>query len=362
MEVNKKNILVCPLNWGLGHAARCVPIIRELVSQGAMPIIAADEGPLELLQQEFPKLAYIRFPGVPVRYPLPGESMMWSMMKQAPGLLNGISAESKFIENIIEEKRIDAVISDNRFGAFSQKVPSVYITHQIHIQTGYWLTDALARKQHGRYMRNFQTVWIPDFDAEENLSGKLSHGNNIPAHAKYIGILNRLDQIYTDKKKYDVAFILSGPEPQRSILEVGCIEQAAQFPDKKFMLVSGKNCPSVEVPENMDRIPMTDSKTIEKIYATSENIVCRSGYTSLMEMASVGRSAWIIPTPGQTEQEYLADYLAGRMGFRTMGQDSFSLHEVFENPISHSHTSKYNNHLLTEAVSKLLDSIKKANP
>jgi hypothetical protein len=356
------NILVCPLDWGLGHAARCVPIIRELYSQGAIPIIAADRGPLELLQKEFPELEHICFPGVSVTYPSQGESMIWSMLKQSTALLKGISEETEFIKKLVQERQIHAVVSDNRFGAYSNKIPSVYITHQIHIQTGHWLTDALARKQHAHYMKNFQTVWIPDREEKDNLSGKLSHGTSIPVSARYIGLLSRFHFIPDAEKKYDVAFILSGPEPQRSIFEDQVLKEIDSYPDKNFVLVRGKNETISNLPKNITCIPLATTKTIQELYAQSDQIICRSGYTSIMEMVSVGRSAWLIPTPGQTEQEYLADYLAGRMGFKTMTQDTLSLHQVLQDPIPCTRYAKHDDHLLKEVISELLYSIKKANP
>jgi len=360
--MNHPNILICPLDWGLGHAARCVPIIRALYAQGANPIIAADCGPLELLQKEFPNLEFIRFPGVPVTYPSQGESMVWSMLKQSPALLKGISEETACVENLVQKRNIHAVISDNRFGAYSKKIPSVYITHQIHIQTSHWLTDALARKQHAYYMKNFQAVWIPDHEEKDNLSGKLSHGNNIPASAQYIGLLSRFTSIPDAEKKYDTAFILSGPEPQRTIFEHQILNEIDSFPNKKFVLVRGKNETIDGLPKNITCIPLAETKTIQELYAQSNQVVCRSGYTSIMEMASAGRSAWLVPTPGQTEQEYLADYLAGRMGFKTMTQDSFTLHKILETPPTNILQVKYDNHFLQGAISTFLNSIKKANP
>lgn len=326
-------IMICPLDWGLGHAARCVPVIRALKAAGAVPVIAADRGPLALLRKEFPSDEFIRFPGVTVRYPANGKHMAWSMLKQSPKLLLGIREETRFVERSVKELGIDAVISDNRFGAYANGIPSVYISHQVHIQTGNAFTDALARRRHARYMRRFDEVWIPDAEGPDNLSGKLSHGKHVPGHASYIGPLSRFTEIPAGEKRYDAALILSGPEPQRSLLEADFLTQTKAFPGLKFLLVRGTDEVLGSLPENVDQIPLTDHESIRRICGETRHLICRSGYTSIMELAVAGRSAHLIPTPGQTEQIYLAAYLDGKYGFRSVAQERFSLAEILPEEI-----------------------------
>lgn len=353
--MNKPRILICPLDWGLGHAVRCVPIIRAIKKLGGIPIIAADNGPLALLKKEFPDDEFVIFPGVAVSYPDDGGNMLWSMIKQSPTLLQGIKNETAFIKKIIPELHIDAVISDNRFGAYSDQIPSIYITHQIHIQTGNMIPDALARKQHAQYMKKFQQVWIPDMEQESGLSGKLSHGNNIPKHARYIGLLSRFSELPKAERKYDISFILSGPEPQRSILEEIFIQQASSFPDKEFLLVRGKNELLQNIPTHIHQVTLADADMIQSAYASSENIVCRSGYTSIMEMVSVNRSAWLIPTPGQTEQEYLAGYVDGKFGFKSMLQKQMDLQKIFDENIDYQKDIRYQtNDILDKSIRNLI--------
>lgn len=354
--MNKPRILICPLDWGLGHAVRCVPIIRTIKKLGAIPVIAADNGPLRLLKKEFPEAEFVTFPGVSVSYPNDGGNMLWSMIKQSPALFQGIKDETTFIKHIIPALQIDAIISDNRFGAYSIEVPSVYITHQIHIQTGNTITDALARKQHAKYMKNFQQVWIPDITENDGISGKLSHGKNIPSHGKYIGLLSRFSTLDALEKKYDVACILSGPEPQRSLLEEIFIQQASLFPDKKFVLVSGNNESLKNIPAHIHQITLADAEMIRSIYASSENVVCRSGYTSIMEMVTVNRSAWLIPTPGQTEQEYLADYVDGKLGFKTMLQKHVDMQRIFDEKIDPQQAMQHPD-VLRDTITDLLKTI-----
>ena len=350
----EKRILICPLDWGLGHAVRCVPIIRKLIEKGAVPVIAADGGPLALLQKEFPTAEFVHFPGVSVTYPSGSTSMLWSMMKQTPALLKGIKEETKFITEIVPRLEIDAVISDNRFGAYAKNVPSVYITHQIHIQTGNKITDRLARQHHARYMKNFHSVWIPDMESD-GISGKLAHGSPIPNHARYIGLLGRFTQLPTLEQRYDVGFILSGPEPQRSILEDDILHQIHPFPDKKFALVRGTTQAfQKNIAKHITVISLADAKEIQELYASSQHIVCRSGYTSLMEMVTVGRNATLIPTPGQTEQEYLAKHLNGKFGFTAVTQNEFNLAALWQKTAPNKNDEFILTSHLDEAIDQLL--------
>lgn len=353
-----KRILVCPLDWGLGHAARCVPVIHALREAGAVPVVAADNGPLLLLLKEFPELEHIRFPGVAVSYPSSGGNMFLSMLRQSPKLLAGIRAEKKFVEQTVSRYDIQGVVSDNRFGAFSTKVPSAYITHQIHIQTGNPFTDALARMQHARYMKRFGTVWIPDVEGAENLSGKLSHGKNIPAQARYIGPLSRMTELPAAKKIYDAALVLSGPEPQRTLLEEKFLSQIQVFPDKKFLLIRGKNEPLAEAPANLTQIPLANHAAVARAYAESQHIICRSGYTGIMEMAATGRSAWLVPTPGQTEQEYLARHLKGKYGFNSVRQEQLDVQQIMEAAATQNRPVLSSTNMLEISVHDLLRSIR----
>lgn len=326
--MNKPRILICPLNWGLGHASRCIPVIRALLEAGAEPILAADEGPLDLLRTEFPQLEWLHFPGVSVRYPEPGESMVWSMLSQTPALLSGIKAETAFVKKLVNNYDIQAIVSDNRFGAYAKQVPSVYISHQILIKTGNALGDKMAFLQHRKYMQRYSRVWIPDTAGKPGLAGELSHGTKIPTHARYIGPLSRMKTLPNSEIKYDACLILSGPEPQRSVLESLFLEQIAGFPDKKFLLIRGKSEALGRDYPNLDCMGLAHQNEMEKALAESRRIICRSGYSGLMDLDALNRGACLIPTPGQTEQEYLAEQMKNKPGFICQSQNAFNLEQI----------------------------------
>ncbi|MCF6240404.1 MAG: hypothetical protein L3J74_03545 [Bacteroidales bacterium] len=192
----KKRILIAPLNWGLGHATRCIPIIRELILCGFEPVIASDGNALLLLQKEFPQLLSIQLPAYNIRYPKKGKYLKLRLLKETPKLLNVIKIEKKATREIIKTYNISGIISDNRFGAYNENVPSVFLTHQLQVLSG--ITTWLSTKMHQNVIRNFNVCWIPDTDARLNLSGVLGHVDSCKLPIKYIGPLSRL-------KKEDVS-------------------------------------------------------------------------------------------------------------------------------------------------------------
>ena len=230
----KKRILVAPLDWGIGHSTRCIPVINALISNNYEVILAADSRPLHLLITEFPELEIIRFEGYNIKYSkyLP---MSLSIIFQIPKLLWNIKKENAALEEIIKEYRINGVISDNRFGLYSSKVPCVFITHQLQIQSPYFMGS--IRHFNYKYINKYSACWVMD-DEKINLAGNLSKPNSLPNNTQYIGIQSRFEK-QKAKKKYDFLAIVSGPEPQRTILEKGLVN-ALKDRTEKSLIVLGK--------------------------------------------------------------------------------------------------------------------------
>ena len=300
-------ILVSPLDWGLGHATRCIPIIRHLREKGVEVVIAADGAPLKLLQEQFQGIEFVTLKGYRVKYSrfLPASA---KVALQIPKIKRAIKREHLELEKLIKEKRIDAVISDNRYGLYTDKVPCVIITHQLNIQAK--AGSQLFSNKVLEYIKKFNACWIPDNEGEDNLSGNLSHPVPEGVNAKYIGPLSRFGNAAGNKEmKYDLLILLSGPEPQRTVLEKKVINQLSALPYIKALIVQGKpGSIDVKSPhENIDVVPhLNDISLLEKILS-SKAIICRPGYSTIMDLAIIGgKRAMFIPTPGQTEQEYLA--------------------------------------------------------
>lgn len=300
---SKKKILVAPLNWGLGHATRCIPIINALKDSGFQPVIASDGDALTLLQKEFPGLTSYTLPGYDISYSKSGK-LKFRVLLQAPKVLRAMIKERKAVQRIHEMEHFSGIISDNRFGVYVKGIPSVYITHQIQVLSG--RTTAISSKIHRQIISKFDACWIPDMDRKLNLSGELSRSSSLKTKLKYIGILSRFEKIAIEKK-YSLLVVLSGPEPQRTLLEQKLIRQLAHF-DQKALFVRGcfsKETLTLDNP-NIEVKNYLLSDALEKSLNASELVLARSGYSTLMDLARLEKKAFFIPTPGQYEQRYLA--------------------------------------------------------
>jgi UDP:flavonoid glycosyltransferase YjiC (YdhE family) len=325
--MSRKRILIAPMDWGLGHATRCIPVINELLAAGAEVIIAADNRPAELLKKEFPALQHIRFPGYTIDYPV-NANMAWTMFRQLPTLFRGIAEEHRILEKLVTEHSIDAVISDNRWGAYSTRVPSIYIVHQLRILLSRYIrwAQGIVDFSNGRLIRPFTEVWIPDFAGDGKLTGELSDESLVPPNAYFIGPMSRLTQRTTFTKTLDVLVILSGPEPQRTIFEKLIVDQLKET-TMQALVVRGipERSVTIKVSQTLTLVGSLTAEELSDAIAASHIIVSRPGYSTIMDLAFLGANAIFVPTPQQTEQEYLAGRLKEQKICYSEPQDSFSL-------------------------------------
>lgn len=325
--MSRKRILIAPLDWGLGHAARCVPIVQELLAKDLDVVIAADNRPAELLKKEFPDLEHVRFPGYTIDYPV-NANMAWTMFRQLPKLFRGIAEEHSVLESLVTQHRIDAVISDNRWGAYSTTVPSIYVVHQLRILLSSLLRwgQPIVDLANGRLIRPFSEVWIPDRATSDKLSGELSHDSLLPKNSHFIGPLSRLKKLETDKKELDILVVLSGPEPQRTIFETIITDQLKQT-TLRALVVRGtpERVMKMKLSETLTLVSALTSEELSTAIAASNIIISRPGYSTVMDLAIIGAHAIFVPTPQQTEQEYLAERLKEQKVCYSEPQDGFSL-------------------------------------
>jgi len=319
----KKRILVAPLNWGLGHATRCIPIIKALILNNFEPIIASDGVALSLLKKEFPNVKCLELPSYNVTYAKNAKHFKLKLIKDSPKLLKAIKAEKKVIKKIIESEGISGIISDNRLGVRSKKVPSVFITHQLNVLSG--STTWLSTKMHQKIINKFDACWVPDTPGDINLSGKLGHTKKFEIPTTYIGPLSRFTKNETEIKN-DLMVLISGPEPQRTMLEECLINELKPFTGK-VVFIKGimEDKQTVDVHGNCTVYNFMTSSLLEKTINESELIISRSGYTTIMDLAKLNKKALFIPTPGQFEQEYLAQRLSDMRLVPCCSQNDFQI-------------------------------------
>lgn len=326
-KAGKKRILIAPLDWGLGHATRCIPIIKFLIQQGSDVFIAADGPAAALLQKEFSSLTILPLKGYGISYSRSKQFFFIKMLTQFPKVISAIKHEKSWLKDVISEFEIDAVISDNRFGLYSKKIPCVFITHQLFIETGSKTLSRLAQKINYRYIKHFTECWVPDERGTTNIAGQLSHPDKLPAvPVKYLGILSRCEKSDI-QKDLDLLIMISGPEPQRSIFEQFLLSQLTESAMKVLFL---RGLPAAadtlqSENKNVTVINHLPAQELNSMMQRATLVIARCGYSTVMDLVALKQKAILIPTPGQAEQEYLAKYLLEKKIFYTVSQQHFSL-------------------------------------
>ncbi len=332
-----KCILVCPLNWGIGHASRMIPIIHELNTLHYKVVIAGSGKSLELLKLTFPDRQFINSPHLSLVY-----SEKWPMglimLYQLPKIIYGIVKDYIWLKKIIPAYNIDCVISDNRYGLFNRKIISILVTHQIFplMPKGLKWAEPVVSFVLGKLINAFDRCWVPDYkDPEISLTGRLSHKNNNLQNTSFMGILSRFsmhNEVHKNSSHiYDVVVILSGPEPQRTALEKIAAEQL-ENPGYHSAIICGISKPSNNYKHyrNIDFFYHLSAAQFKELLTNAGAIICRAGYSTIMDLVELRLNAVLIPTPGQPEQEYLASYLENKALFFQMKQKDFNIEKAIQ--------------------------------
>lgn len=334
-----KSIFVAPLNWGLGHATRSADIIMRLMHKypDAVIRLGSDGVAATWLRQRFPGLELIELPGYGIRYSR-HDNLMLAMVKSAPRILRGVILEHRELKRLIRIFAIDLVISDNRFGLWSRKCTSVFVTHQLHLLAPRRIDILLMRVVNilnRCFINRFDRCWVPDYAESPGLAGVLSHPAKSWITAEYIGPLSRFRWVENRgmiQKPADLLCIVSGPEPQRSIFLNLLLEQLRGM-DIKTVIVAGIPGESIDaagLPDHITLYPHLPDEELLALMKSCRLVVSRSGYSTIMDISIAGGKAAFIPTPGQSEQEYLAElYKQSGIAFST-SQERMNIAEMFQ--------------------------------
>lgn len=235
----------------------------------------------------------------------------FKLILQSPRVFGVIKKENALLRKLIEDHHIELVISDGRFGCYSNQVKSIFITHQLTLQVPCfsWMANAINLK----WIQRFNEVWVPDFEEiEQRLSGRLSEASSIKTPVFFIGPKSAM-QKYTvpdTPETIDTLVLLSGVEPQRSLLEeklLGILDAG----NKRIVLVRGSEMEMRSAHQDVEVYNFAYGEKLAELLVRSRRVICRSGYSTLMDLHVFGKKELVlIPTPGQSEQEYLAEYWA----------------------------------------------------
>ena len=352
-------VLVAPLDWGLGHATRCIPVIEALLRRGCKVLIAGSGFGGEILRKRFPNLVFESLPSYNITYPRKG-SMALHLLKQLPPLLSVIRTERQALEQIIARHQVSHVISDNRYGLHSNAAKCIFMTHQIHVSSGsshLWI-DQLLFVLHRRFIEKFDGAWIVDEPVEHKgkWAGKLSSPEGLRIPYRFVGLLSRFShdepKLLSKEDPFQRIALLSGPEPQRSLLEEKILRHFDGLPGKS-LIVRGIAGDDVIVDKKTTILNGIDDLTLSKAISSKPIVYCRSGYSTLMDLLHLQHTrAVLIPTPGQTEQVYLGARFERMFGFTCIGQH---MSMPVENEILAAQYPKLNDrNLLEESIDQLL--------
>ena len=332
---NPKRILITTLNWGLGHATRCVPLINYLLSKNIEVFLASDGKSFSYLKSEFPTIPLFVLPSYDVEYHKNQKTWL-QLAKQLPHFKKAISLEQSEINKLVEQYKFDVIISDNRYGCFHHSTKNILITHQLNIQVPgvLWWTSVLVQKKLNSYINNFDECWIPDLPNEKNsLSGNLSHPAKLEIPVYYIGWLSRFSDVKSSDTifDHDILAIISGPEPQKTILKELIIKQAINL-SKKTLIISGDPDENIsDESANVKIVSHLPSNEFAAAIRKAEVVISRPGYSTIMDLSCFGKKVIFTPTPGQTEQEYLAKRIAEPKSAYVIKQAQLSIADALHN-------------------------------
>lgn len=418
-------IIISPLDWGLGHTTRCIPIIRELLNLSCNVVIACNEKQKKILKHEFPTVVFKYLPGYEIRYATSRWRTILSLITQVPKIRRSIKAEHLWLQKFISENNVAAIISDNRYGFYSEKIPSVIITHQLNLKTG--LGNKLDKLASGRiqsYLRNFDQCWIPDNEAPFDIAGILSDSSLLYKNIKessesetnkklpsefginkeqpsrftsyntkpsihYLGPISRLNQGLSSISRSSRPIsptpssesisasgseskssgtidegeiplvILSGPEPQRSILEKKIIRQASHYKQSCILIRGLPNSKKDISTQYIQAINYADTNSLSRYLRQASIVICRAGYSSVMDMGKLKKKMILIPTPGQGEQEYLGTYLMSKNIALSYCQEIFDLAAALKDAVNFNFQPISSDHQdLMGTIRKFVQSLK----
>jgi hypothetical protein len=318
--VSGKHIFIAALDWGQGHATRCIPLIKRLEKNNRLTIGVTPETKT-IFHEYFPNMPTLDLPPYAIRYAKYMPAWV-KILLDWPRINRVMKREHQQLRKLIDTYKFNVIISDSRFGLYSPDVHSVLLTHQLHIQTP--VLNFFVQAVNKKMLAHFHEIWVPDYaETEKSLSGKLSHGKAVHPHISFIGPLSRFEHRPARTNTCDYLVVLSGPEPLHSKFAAQMIEVANRMWDKKFVFVS--HVLQINSRKNIQFEYQPDVEKMMTLVASSDAVICRGGYSTLMDLHAMEKNnIYLCPTPGQTEQKYLAKYWKKKFGAKiiTLGRQT----------------------------------------
>ena len=334
---NYKKILLAPLDWGMGHTTRTLPIIDCLQNNGHSVVFAGNAAQCSFVAKSVGDIEFLDLEGYNITY---GKHAAISTLLQVRAILKAIKHEHNWLLDLCNKQAFDGIISDNRYGLYHPNIPSIFVTHQLRIRTKMGTQiDSFIQRLHYRFISHFTECWVPDIHGNNSLAGVLSNPDTLPHETKYLGPLSQFENVAPQIPKQigrsgHMLVLLSGPEPQRSVLSKK-IWQQIKLMQRKEHIVFVEGTDNYEKQDGLlpciKQYGRVTKELLLQLIQSAELIICRSGYSTLMDLLALDKKAVIIPTPGQPEQEYLGMLMHKKGIFYSVKQWQFQLDTVRKN-------------------------------
>jgi UDP:flavonoid glycosyltransferase YjiC (YdhE family) len=329
-------------SWGLGHASRSLPIIRKVIKEGHMVTVVSSGRALNMLQQELgDEATFVNLADYNPPETLNPSFFVPSTILHFPVYLRSMFREHDFVRRFIWSRHVDAIFSDNRFAFYSRDIPSYFMSHQLRILNP--LRNVALENgtefYNQYFLKRYAGVLVPDF-REDGLSGRLAHNLSRidEKHVNYVGVISEFSY-YQTPQDIDVFLSISGPEPHRTYFEHKVRKQLEGF-GGNVVVTLGKPEASVQEGPNLSSYLRRVER--ENILNRSRLVVARSGYSTLMDLFALRKKGFLVPTPGQSEQEYLAKFHMDRGTFYCVSEKELDLPNQLEKALAfHPPRMKY---------------------
>lgn len=285
-NISNRKILFSPLNWGMGHVSRSIGLIYLLLKKENIVFIACDKEQKKVYQEYFPEIEFILHKGYPFDFKGKGNFSLDLFMSSIT-LTKRLRLEKEEVKKYVDEFEIDIILSDHRYGFVHEKIPSIFITHQLNLPLK-WHQKSV-QFLHEKLIGKFHSIWVMDFD-NNSLAGDLSAENN--KGVSFIGPFSRF-MLYEvpQKKNNQTVYIASGPK----IYLEEFIESIYEKNEQSVLIA----------PSQYSKTELTWREQ-DEIILNAKKIISRSGYSTIMDVYFLKCEVEFYPTKGQSEQGYLA--------------------------------------------------------
>lgn len=361
--MSKNCILFSICSLGLGHASRSLPLIKELLKENKL-VILSDGNALRFLKEELKDFQEVIFYEKSRSYPPLEEGTgffkyNYHLIKDSISTIFTIFSERNQTKEICNREKVNLIISDGNYGSFVKSIPSILITHQIEFQIKNIFYKKVSSLFNLMIFKRYNLLIIPDYPSnKDNLAGDLSHTNLIKKIPHiYSGVISQFKKVKT-RSKINYLVIISGfLHEHKEEFFLNILKELQQKKGKKvFIMGDYKKDYKEKMNNNIEIYSSFKGLNKNELFNSSDIIISRTGYSTIMDLIEIDKKAILIPTPHQSEQEYLAEYHKDKRFFniiKSQKQIDLKIRNL-KIPLKNLHKTKDSIKIIMGEINKLL--------